>query len=205
MARRGKRRAASLRRMGRMIDVALKEWRLVCDLLLTGELALLLRKGGIHEDSVTGEFELAYRRFGLYPTYEHQDAAMLKPAYGARLGDDPDASRVTIGGWAEAARVWTVPSRAAFDRLDELHPWSGAYVDMRFEYRPDRPLYLAAVRAHALVEPRTIDFRAAFAGCRSWVPLEADEAIDESASKPVMAEGELHGVIERVDAVFGSC
>ena len=33
-----------------MLDIALKEWAVVCDLLLEGRLAVLLRKGGDRRD-----------------------------------------------------------------------------------------------------------------------------------------------------------
>ncbi len=185
-----------------MIDVALKEWRLVCDLLLGGELALLLRKGGIHEDSDTGAFEMAHPRMALYPTYDHQDPEMLKPAFWGRLVDDPSPAKVTFRGWAQTARVWVVPSRRAFDRLDDLHPWAAPYVDMRFDYRPDRPLYLVALRAWRLPESQTVAFRGAFAGCRSWVPLEDNEVVEESGSTPAMDEEDLQRIIARVDEAF---
>jgi len=185
-----------------MIDVALKEWRMVCDLLVGGELCLLLRKGGIHEAEGPGEFHMTHDRFALYPTFDHQDAQMVKPAYRPRLAEEPDAAEVTFRGWGETVRIWPVPSRRAFDRLDDLHPWDEPYVDMRFGYRPDRPLYLVAVRAYRLPEPRTIRYRAAFAGCRSWVPLAEHEVVDEAGSTPALGDASLRQVIQRIDHTF---
>src|SRR5690606_840280 len=54
-----------------MLTVALKEWAVVCDLLLEGKCSLLLRKGGVHEDRGPGRFELEHERFTLYPAWEH--------------------------------------------------------------------------------------------------------------------------------------
>src|SRR5271154_4893658 len=59
------------------IAVALKEWATVCRALESGRQILLLRKGGIYE--AAGEFELEHRRFLLFPTFLHQNLAMLKP------------------------------------------------------------------------------------------------------------------------------
>ncbi len=185
-----------------MIDTALKEWKLVCDLLLTGELALLLRKGGIHEVGGPGEFSVEYDRFALYPTFDHQNPDMLKPRYAKRLTSDPDPKRIAIDGYAEVVKVWAVPSRPAFERLDDLHPWSSEYLDMRFGYRPDRPLYLVALRAYRLAHPTTIRYRAAYAGCKSWVPLDGDDRIDPEGATPAMDAPTLRHTIERIDAAF---
>ena len=45
-----------------MLDIALKEWAVVCNLLLEGRLAVLLRKGGIAETGGAGVFELEHTR-----------------------------------------------------------------------------------------------------------------------------------------------
>ena len=60
------------------LQVALKEWAIVCRALEPGRQMLLLRKGGIYE--AAGEFELENREFLLFPTYLHQNLKMLKPA-----------------------------------------------------------------------------------------------------------------------------
>ena len=43
---------------------------------------------------------------------------------------------------------------------------------MRFSYRPENPLYLLLVRAYRLAQPATLANTPAYAGCKSWVPLE---------------------------------
>jgi hypothetical protein len=186
-----------------MIDVSLKEWACVCDLLVGGEFALLLRKGGIQERSGPGVFELDHRRFLLFPSWAHQKPHMMKPAYreAAAPGNEPE--QITFGGMGEAGKIWVVPSRQAFDQLDDLHPWSSDYVDMRFNYRPENPLYLVAVRVTVLNEPKTISYRNAFAGCHSWVPLESCEAASGEGT-PAMDEQRFSAIIDRVDTAFGS-
>ena len=186
-----------------MIDVALKEWACVCDLLIGGEFALLLRKGGIHERSGPGVFELAHERFLLFPSWAHQKPNMMKPAYreAAAPGNEPE--QITFRGAGEAAKIWAVPSREAFDTLDDLHPWSSDYVDMRFDYRPENPLYLVAVRVTTLAEPTTIAYRSEFVGCHSWVPLTPSEAVSGEGT-PAMDEQRFSAIIDRVDTAFGS-
>src|SRR5437660_249987 len=59
------------------LSIALKEWASVCNAIETGRQILLLRKGGIYESA--GEFELENPQFLLFPTYLHQNLAMLRP------------------------------------------------------------------------------------------------------------------------------
>src|SRR5690606_6397811 len=107
--------AASARGAGRiptMLDIALKEWAVICELLLTGELAILLRKGGIHERGGPGVFELEHPRFVLYPSWAHQKPGMLKPPFAQRVEVmTQEPAQVTFEGIGEAARIWKVPSR----------------------------------------------------------------------------------------------
>ena len=65
------------------------------------------------------------------------------------------------------------------DALDAEHIWTTPLIDMRFNYKPQNPLYLLLVRAYSLAKPVTVANTPAYAGCKSWVPL--DEAIDVSA------------------------
>lgn len=186
-----------------MIDLALKEWAIVCDLLATGRCCLLLRKGGIHETSGPGRFTLEHDRFAMFPAWEHERLDWIKPAF--RVRDEPIAEEPTelaLQAWAEAARIWQVPSRRAFDTLDDLHPWSAGQIDMRFHYKPERPLYLLALRVHRLNEPKVIANRPAFAGCRSWVPLPPEDRIDPHAATPAMPDDAFAAVLDRVDRAF---
>ena len=92
---------------GDVLVPACKEWAVVVDALLRGEQILDLRKGGVHEEG--RRFELQADRFWLFPTYEHQDADLLKPAHQAALEraradhEGAGADRVRIEGWADVA------------------------------------------------------------------------------------------------------
>ena len=65
------------------INNALKEWAIAINALETGKTIMLLRKGGIREKG--GSFRVAHNRVLLYPTYEHQQAVMLKADYCIKL------------------------------------------------------------------------------------------------------------------------
>jgi len=186
-----------------MLDTALKEWAIVCDLLLSGELKLLLRKGGIHESGGPGVFELEHPRFLLYPSYVHQKPEMIKPDYRGRVAVlDEEPGEVTFAGLGEAGKVWRVPSREAFDTLDDLHCWSPAQIDMRFTYKPDRPLYLLAVRAYRLATTHTVKNHEEYSGCRSWVALRPGDAVEDAGAEPVIADEPFAGLIDLIDRAF---
>ena len=59
------------------LNIALKEWHSVCRALTSGRQTILLRKGGISE-SMSG-FDVEHRQFLFFPTFVHQQPAMLKP------------------------------------------------------------------------------------------------------------------------------
>ncbi|MBX2850426.1 MAG: DUF1802 family protein [Phycisphaeraceae bacterium] len=193
------------------LDVALKEWAIVCDFLAQGRCALLLRKGGIHEAGGPGRFVLNHDRFLMFPAWEHERLDWIKPEWlppGIDLAvDEPEKSeptQITFNCYAEAARIWQVPSREAFDQLDDLHPWARPQIDMRFNYKPERPLYLLALRAYRMSPAVVVPNLDVFAGCVSWVPLGDSGALDASASSPAMAEDEFHSVLSRVERAFAS-
>jgi len=117
-----------------------------------------------------------------------------------RRSVDSEPSRITFKCWAQASKIWQVPSRSAFDELNDLHPWAKPQIDMRFNYKPDRPLYLVALRTCQWPAARTLPFKAAYAGCKSWVPL--DDAIDTSGATPAMDESRLDSTMARIHDTF---
>jgi len=167
------------------LQVALKEWAVVCDALRTGRQAILLRKGGIVE--AAGEFKVEQESFVLFPTFVHQDYRMLKPEVHGRFqpaAAEPD--RVTIDTACEIVNVVRVASHAEVEDLDAEHVWTRPLIEMRFSYKPERPLYLLVVRAYALAAPVTIANTPAYAGCKSWVPLV--EPINCRGARPAIED-----------------
>lgn len=183
-----------------MLDVALKEWSVVCDLLAEGRLALVLRKGGVHEEAGPGRFRLEYQRFLLFPAWEHQRPEGMKPEFCGRVEIfDHEPAEVVFKSWAEVPTgcIWPVPSRAAFDVLEDLHVWAKPQIDVRYNYKPERPLYLVALRVHRLLSPVARPNRVRYAGCKSWVPLEPEDAVEERASAPVLSDDAFNEIVQR--------
>ncbi len=180
--------------------VALKEWSLLCDVLAQGRQAILLRKGGVYESA--GEFELEHRRFPLYPTVIHQNPDMLKPEYALRITPALcEPKKIIIHSWADVFWITTVPDRVRMDRLNHLHIWNDKLLDMRFNYRPNYPLYLILLDVHRLVQPVELPMHDDYIGCRSWVNLKEPLAV--GASEPVhspAALGEIQDCIMRLFA-----
>jgi len=154
------------------LNVALKEWASVCSALEEGRQIILLRKGGILE--AIGGFELEHPQFFLFPTYLHQNAQMLKePERKRLLSLKEEPAQITLSSAAAVTDIVRLRDRAQMDRLEREHIWTQPLIDMRFSYRPQNPLYLLLVRVYRLSEPITIENTADYAGCKSWVPLEA--------------------------------
>ncbi len=183
-----------------MLDTALKEWAVVCDLLLQGKLAILLRKGGIAETGGPGVFELEHPRFALFPSWAHQKPEMVKEPFRHLVEPLDEPAQITFHSLGHAAHIWHVTDRRAFDQLDDLHPWTAAHIDMRFNYKPDRPLYLIAVRCYRLSTPKTINYHAQYAGCKSWVPLRPGDEVDDAGATPVLDDTAFGQIVDRISA-----
>lgn len=152
------------------LNVALKEWAVVCDALARGRQIVLLRKGGIHE--VEGKFEIENREFLLFPTYLHQNPQMVKEAERPGVQVHPaEPQSIDLAAIGVISDIVKVKGRTQIDAIDDLHIWTPPLVDMRFNYKPHNPLYLLIVRAYRLPQPLTIANTPEYAGCKSWVSL----------------------------------
>lgn len=182
-----------------MLRVALKEWAAVCRLLLEGRQSILLRKGGILEPGGPGRFELEHDRFGLFPAWAHQKPQMMAPEHAEIAAPMGEPQRVRIQAIAAVERIWRVENRQALDRFDGLHGWGAAYLDMRWNYKPANPLYVMALRVSRLNRPVEVVNDLEYSGCRSWVALREADGLEDLAARPVLADGALENLIQRLD------
>lgn len=158
---------------------ALKEWAVATDALERGETIVLLRKGGIREEGK--HFRVAHERVLLYPTYEHQQPALLKPTYAELVqpvesGWHPETVR--IGALAEITDIFQVSERETVEGLLPHHVWNDRFAAERFGWKPRFPLYVLLLRAYRLAQPQTIAYRAEYGGCKSWIDLEQPIGLD---------------------------
>lgn len=165
------------------IAVALKEWDCVCQALITGRQVVMLRKGGIHESG--GEFEVEFRRFLLFPTFLHQDKAMIKEsAHDLFKFAGCEPVKIQLAAFADITDIVRIESDAQIQKIADLHIWTDHFIDMRLNYRPENPLFLLLARVNALPNPITIDNRPQYGGCKSWIGLK--RTLDVSLGKPVL-------------------
>lgn len=171
------------------LDIAFKEWAVICAALATGRQTLILRKGGIAETG--GEFRPEHARFWLYPTLAHQQEAGVKPELAALFAsgsaDHPGTGQVRLSHFAEVTDVRHFDDLSAVQRLDDRHGWSAATVEQRFHYK--RPgLFALAVRVWS-AEPQIVTETPAYAGCKSWVELTEPLAVTNVV--PVLSDADF--------------
>ena len=150
--------------------------------LLAGEQILDVRKGGLHEPG--RHFGLEATRVWLYPTVEHQQADLLKPAYRRWLDADVPGvgSAIRIDGWADIVGVAELTEPDDLAKLDGKFVWTFDYAATRLKWKRRDPLNVLAMRAYRLAEPLTVPWRDEYGGCTSWVTL--DGLPDDPASLP---------------------
>jgi hypothetical protein len=162
--------------MQKTCTVALKEWAVVQRALLEGKQTILLRKGGLIEE--TGEFNLHAREFLILPTYIHSDERRndIQPQYLNWLDDEN--SRRTSDGLIRFKSICTcheiikIKSADSLAKLSPEHIWSESYINMRLNWEPYKPLFALVVRAYRLSDPVVIAAKTSYYGCKSWVDLE---------------------------------
>ena len=181
--------------------IALKEWAVTVQALARGEQILLLRKGGIHESSK--DFRVLHPEFLLYPTYEHQKAELLQPAYRpaleALLEQPRDPSEITF---THFARMEEAVELSEQDKVDDLEPhyiWTTAYAQSRLHWKPMLPLSVMLLRVYRLETPVTVPWIPEYGGCTSWVEDLVEAPLGNM--EPVISDEEFR---RRVDEVKGS-
>jgi hypothetical protein len=156
-----------------MAAPACKEWAVIVHALLEGEQVLDVRKGGLREDG--RHFELQATRVWLYPTAEHQQPELLKPAYRQMIdlaSASPVGEPIRIDGWADIVGVATVTKPEDLAALDSHLIWTSEYAESRLRWKKRDPLWVLALRVHRLLEPVIVPWREEYGGCTSWVDLE---------------------------------
>ena len=93
--------------------IALKEWAVVIDALARGRQVFLLRKGGIAEGR--DGFELSHREFLFYPTWEHQQAGLIRPEFREDFerSRPPSPNLVPVKYIGKVAAISTAPCSGA--------------------------------------------------------------------------------------------
>lgn len=167
---------------------ALKEWGAIEQLLATGDVVLLLRKGGLWERR--DGFEVEHRAFWIFPTLYHQNPGELQPRFSRALERataahrGPDEVRLEcFAKVTDAVRLENLSQALALAPLQALTPET---IEARFHYRNRPYLHAVVLRVHRLPEPVVIPNTLDYEGCVSWVEL--DDPIDTAAARPVLSD-----------------
>ncbi|MBB5379048.1 hypothetical protein HNQ07_004558 [Deinococcus metalli] len=169
-----------------MSITALKEWDAQCQLLTTGTLSVLVRKGGIEETQ--GDFRVEHRSFLLYPTFLHQNPVELRPEFKALLRTDPDPGRVHVPALAEVVAVHRVENEERVRALEDVQALTLGALERRYAYRGKPWVHVLVLRVRPLLEPLALPETPAMLGCVSWVPLGD---VNVRAGEGVIPEPEL--------------
>lgn len=180
-------------------DQALKEWDAQVRALLEGRHALLVRKGGIVEPR--GGFEVEHREFLLYPTFLHQNPGELRPEDADLLRDDPDPGTVSLRALASVERVWKVEDEPLALALAPHQALTAEAISRRFSYRNRPWVHALLLRVSALLEPVGLPETPAYAGCASWVPLEA--SVPVAGARPVLDDAAFAARRSELGALLG--
>lgn len=183
------------------MPTALKEWAVTVRALAEGEQLVTLRKGGIREQNK--HFELAAKRFFLYPTFDHQQASLVReshvpelkraledgvwnpPAPTARTMEAglPVAQPVSVRlrAWAEVVSSYEITQPEALDSLVPYHVWTSDYAAKRFHWKPRHPLHVLLLRTYRIPRPVTVRVREEYLGCKSWLEVERELPFEGTA------------------------
>ena len=185
------------------ITHALKEWAIALESLEQGKTIMLLRKGGIKESQ--GKFQVPRDRILLYPTYEHQQPALLKPEYQSRVTPVPSGwhpQQVTISSWAEITDVLPVSEESTIKALLPFHIWNEQFIGDRLKWKPHQPIYILLLRTYKLLAPQVIDYRTEYGGCTSWLDLAS--TIDIDNTQPILTEDIYNQLATKIRQIVGN-
>ena len=165
---------------------ALKEWAIVCKALESGNQILLFRKGGIME--FRNGFELKFKNFFLFPTFEHQAKESIRMEYHTTLDELnrnntldhtktlPDSNKTSkITSFVEITHFSEVSDLTALKKLENFHIWTDDYLKTRFDYNPKKPLYLLLLRVYKLNNPIIFTNKPEWVGCKSWIQIDSHD------------------------------
>jgi hypothetical protein len=181
---------------------AFKEWAVSVNALGEGKQVMLFRKGGIKEKN--DQFEVEHPHFFLYPTYEHQDKASLKPSCAAdlekALAEKPELGEVELRYWAKVVQAVPMTSMEPVWRQDPNHIWSQDCIRARWEFQSHKPLWLLILRVFRLASPLKLEVKEDYTGCRSWIDLQ--EKVENLEAGPVLDDAAFEALASKVRALL---
>jgi hypothetical protein len=179
--------------------IALREWAVAVRALEEGRQVIVLRKGGIEEE--TREFRLESPRFYLFPSFEHQKTHLVKPEAADHVAATLEEAslnpgKVRIASFAEVVEDIEVTDAETLKRLDEFHIWTGDYAEERLKWKGTQPLHVLILRVYGLKEPADVTMTDSYSGCKSW--LRVEEELPMPKSFPLLDDEKFDYMAESV-------
>jgi hypothetical protein len=181
--------------------MALRDWAVTIEALGMGTQILLIRKGGIHEE--TRDFQVESDQFLLYPAYEHQNEKLLKPEYKKEISRilkewDPKQDTTKIQYYASLYEDIEITDEEDLYRLYSHHIWTNQFALDRLKWKKLSPLHLLLVRVFRLEKPITIPIREEYVGCKSWLQLPI--TVDKLSLKPILSDEQFMNEVGKIKA-----
>ncbi len=168
---------------------SLKEWATVVKALENGDQSVLLRKGGILETD--SGFKVESKKFFLFPTFEHQELAYIKPQFQDFLkevkNNHPKKGFNKISSYAEVMVDLEISSEDKIKALSPFHIWSDSYINERQNWMPEKPMSVVFLKVYKIPEIE-IPLKSEYHGCKSWIDINADAEDGES----VLSDSEIN-------------
>jgi hypothetical protein len=169
--------------------IALRDWAVTLDELGKGTQIMLLRKGGIHEE--TRHFEVNSDSFFLFPAYEHQKSELLKEEYQDNIAKSienwsPEDQQVMLKYYAQLHEDIELLDEEKLKALYPHHIWTNEFAAERLKWKKKLPLHVLLLRVYQLEQPVEIPMLAEYGGCKSWLSLP--ETIQGQEAHPVLTE-----------------
>lgn len=155
------------------MSVALKEWAVAVDALVRGETIVVIRKGGIREE--TKDFQVKSESFLFFPTFEHQKEHLVKPPFRERVGETlrrpAVPGQVCLQAWARVTHELLIEDERSLGLLSPYHIWTEQYAEERLRWKRIKPLHALLLRVYRLKRDMTIGHAPEYDGCKSWIDV----------------------------------
>lgn len=184
--------------------MGLKDWAVAVEALGGGKQILIMRKGGIAEE--TRHFTVQSDRFFLYPAFEHQKEELLKPEFQGEIEKtrslwSPDQQTTTIKYFAVLHEDIEVMEEEDLVRLSPHHIWTDRFATERLKWKKKLPLHVLLLRVYQLEEPKEIPIRQEYRGCKSWHQMPVE--LSELKGTPVLSDAEFAAEVDAIKAKLG--
>ncbi|PZC44326.1 MAG: hypothetical protein DK302_001149 [Chloroflexi bacterium] len=186
---------------------ALKEWATACLLLKEGRQIVIIRKGGI--DAADRDFTsdlTVESEFLLFPTYEHQDKALIKNQFHTDLLNTIEENDVpgliNLSAFAKITHRFEVESTESLNTISRFHIWNETYTEKRINWKPAKPAVVALLRVYPLIQPQALPVLPEYGNCKSIVDLCQEVPMGEL--EPIIPNIEYDSISQEISELLNS-